>query len=183
MDIYTRKSWWKWWLAFFGLIIIAISAYFTIYLTQKLSEEERVKVEQFVFAQELLQKENTKAAKRDSIHQANGTQDNCPSTELSLHLNILQGNTTIPVILENQLGGIDAHVNFNENADIEEELRKMKESGQQPIEAAEGVNIYFKKSRLLQLLEIFPFVQLLLITFFIGLGSVSYTHLTLPTKA
>lgn len=170
MDIYTRKSWWKWWLAFFGLIIIAISAYFTIYLTQKLSEEERVKVEQFVFAQELLQKENTKAAKRDSIHQANGTQDNCPSTELSLHLNILQGNTTIPVILENQLGGIDAHVNFNENADIEEELRKMKESGQQPIEAAEGVNIYFKKSRLLQLLEIFPFVQLLLITFFIGLG-------------
>ena len=152
MDIYTRKSWWKWWLALFGVIIIAISAYFTIYLTQKLSEEERHKVEQYA----LVLKQQS-----DPSFETN---------DFSLHLKITGENTTIPVILENQLGGIDGHVNFDEDADIEKELKAIKESGQEPIEAAEGVNIYFKKSRLLRLLEIFPFIQLLLISFFIGLG-------------
>ncbi len=153
MDIYTRKSWWKWWLAFFGVIIIATSAYFTIYLTKKLSEEEQKKVEQWALAQEKIA---TLPLESDE--------------DLTLYLEILQSNTTIPVIIENQLGGVDAHVNFDENVIIEEELKKIKETGQEPIEGVEGVNLYFKKSRLLRLLEIFPFIQLLLISFFIGLG-------------
>ena len=164
MDIYTRKSWWKWWLALFGIIIIAISSYFTIYLTQKLSEEERTKVEQYVLAQELMQKTFENPSEIDS------SKLDCPEPDVTLHLSVLTGNTTIPVILENQLGGIDDHINFDENADIEAELKAIKDSGQKPIEGVEGVNIYFKKSRLLRLLEIFPFIQLLLITFFVGLG-------------
>jgi len=153
MDIYTRKSWWKWWLALFGIIIIGISAYFTVYLTQKLSKEERNKVAQWALAQEKM-----------NVLPLN------PDEDVTLYLEIMQSNTTIPVILENQLGGIDAHDNFDEGVNIEAELKKIKESGQQPIESAEGVSIYFKKSKLLQLLEFFPFIQLLLISFFIGLG-------------
>ncbi len=152
MDIYTRKSWWKWWLALFGIIIIGISAYFTVYLTQKLSEEERKKVEQYALV--LKQQSDLEFE----------------TSDFTLHLKITGDNTTIPVILENQLGGIDGHINFDENVDIEEELKQIKKSGQKPIAGAEGVNIYFKKSRLLQLLEFFPFLQLLLIAFFIGLG-------------
>lgn len=153
MDIYTRKSWWKWWLALFGIVIIAVSAYFTIYLTQKLSIEERNKVEQWALAQEKIT-----TLPLDS------------EEDLTLYLEILQSNSTIPVIIENQLGGIDDHVNFDENVDIDNELKQIKESGIEPIEGVEGVNIYFKKSRLLRLLEMFPFIQLLLISFFIGMG-------------
>ncbi len=152
MDIYTRKSWWKWWLALFGIIIIGISVYFTLFLTQKLSEEERKKVEQYALV--LKQQSDLEFE----------------TSDFTLHLKITADNTTIPVILENQLGGIDGHINFDENVDIEEELKQIKQSGQKPIAGAEGVNIYFKKSRLLQLLEFFPFLQLLLISFFIGLG-------------
>ncbi|RMF23584.1 MAG: two-component sensor histidine kinase, partial [Bacteroidetes bacterium] len=45
MDIYARKSRWKWYLALGGLLIIAVSVVFTKYLTDKLAEEERKKVE------------------------------------------------------------------------------------------------------------------------------------------
>jgi len=157
MDIYTRKSWWKWWLALFGIIIIGISAYFTVYLTQKLSEEERNKVAQWALAQK-------------KINDLPLTSDE----DVTLYLEILQSNTTIPVILESQLGDINAAVNFDghdEDLDyLAKELEAIKASGQKPIAGAEGVSIYFKKSRLLQLLEFFPFIQLLLISFFIGLG-------------
>ncbi len=157
MDIYTRKSWWKWWLALFGIIIIGISAYFTLYLTQKLSEEERNKVAQWALAQEKI---NTIPLDSEE--------------DMTLYLEIMQSNTTIPVILESQMGDINGAINFDgydEDLDyLAKELEAIKKSGQKPIEGAEGVSIYFKKSKLLQLLEIFPFIQLLFISFFIGLG-------------
>lgn len=147
-------------LAALAVGIIGISAVFTAYLTQKLAEEERNKVEQYVFAH-----------KQISDPEMDG--------DLSLHLQILNSNTTIPVIIENNTGEIDAAVNFGENdSDFEylkEELKKMKASGLKPLKSAEGVNIYYKKSRLLELLELFPIVQLILISFFIFVGYLSFS--------
>ncbi len=168
MDIYTKKSRWKWWLAILAIIIIGISAVFTIQLTQKLAVEERLKVEQWAMAQKELNENIAQAAL-----------DSCEA-DFTIHLKILQDNTTIPVILENEFtGSIDAAVNFGENdADQEflrKELDKIKATGQEPIPGVEGVNIYFKKSRLLYLLEIFPWIQLLLISFFIGIGYLTFS--------
>ena len=160
MDIYTQKSRWKWLLAAMAVAIIAISAVFTIYLTDKLAEEERKKVEQYAFAQ---------------------TQITDPEVEgdLSLHLQILNSNSTIPVIIENSSGEIDAAVNFSENDPtsdyLKNELKKLKANGSVPIEAVEGVKIYYKKSNLLRLLELFPIVQLVLISFFILVGYLSFS--------
>ena len=46
MDIYKRKSRWKWYLAAAGAVIVLISMFYTKYLTDRLEEEELKKVEQ-----------------------------------------------------------------------------------------------------------------------------------------
>lgn len=173
MDIYARKSRWKWYLAVAGLVIVAISVLFTNYLTSKLAREEQNKVEQWVFA--LSQVNSTDSMLTDN---ADVLEDNCDYT---LHYLILQANTTIPVILENDRGGIDAAVNFGTEKDqdqafLKEELAAMKRSGVKPLEGVEGVKIYFKKSRLLQLLELFPILQLILIAVFIGVGYLAFSN-------
>ncbi|HMG15502.1 MAG TPA: hypothetical protein VK590_08655, partial [Saprospiraceae bacterium] len=45
MDLYTKKSRWKIYLALAGLVIIAISMVYTMYLAQQLASGERTKVE------------------------------------------------------------------------------------------------------------------------------------------
>ena len=52
MDIYERKSKWKWYLAIAGVIIVIISMLYTNYLTSNLAAEEKKNVEIWIMAQE-----------------------------------------------------------------------------------------------------------------------------------
>ena len=87
MDIYSKKSRWKIYLAIGGIIIVAISMAFTNHLANKLAQEERKKAENWLVALE---------------RTASAGLDNCDYT---LHQKILESNTTIPVILVNDRGG------------------------------------------------------------------------------
>ncbi|MEZ5055623.1 MAG: hypothetical protein R2879_01165 [Saprospiraceae bacterium] len=89
MSIYRQKSNWKIYLAIAGIFIVAFSAWFTFNVTQKLAIEEQNKVEQWAFA----------------LNQLDTSLDDCDYT---IHQKIISSNTTIPVILENLDGGIDA---------------------------------------------------------------------------
>ncbi|HMR43787.1 MAG TPA: HAMP domain-containing sensor histidine kinase [Saprospiraceae bacterium] len=163
MELYAKKSRWKWYLAIAGVVIVAISMVFTQYLTSKLSQEERNKVALWAMA----------------IEQINDPE--LPlDYDLTLHLQIQQTNTTIPIILVNDRGGIDDAINFGPEKDtsktfLKKELEKLKASGIEPIEAAEGVKVYYKKSELLRLLEIFPIFQLALISIFIMVGYFAFS--------
>lgn len=161
MSIYREKSKWKVYLAIAAVLIVGFSAYFTYDVTQKLAQEEQNKVEQWAFA----------------IRQFSSGLDSCDYT---LHLKILSSNTTIPVILENLNGGVDAAINFGEEKDNDEEFLKkelveLKASGAEPILGVEGVKIYYKKSRLLRMLELFPFIQFFLISAFVWFGYVAFS--------
>lgn len=161
MSIYRQKSKWKFYLAIAAIVIVGFSAYFTFNVTQKLAQEEQNKVEQWAFA----------------MRQFSSSLDSCDYT---LHLKILSSNTTIPVILENLDGGIDAAINFGEEEDYDEdflkkELEALKAGGAEPILGVEGVKIYYKKSNLLRMLEIFPFIQFLLISAFVWFGYVAFS--------
>ena len=161
MSIYRQKSNWKIYLAIAGIFIVAFSAWFTFNVTQKLAIEEQNKVEQWAFA----------------LNQLDSSLDDCDYT---LHQKIISSNTTIPVILENLDGGIDAAINFGEEKDYDKEylkgeLESIKAKGTQPIQGAEGVKIYYKKSRLLRMLEIFPFIQFILGSIFVWFGYVAFS--------
>lgn len=161
MDIYSKKDRWKIYLGIGGALIIAISLFYTNYLAQKLGQEERRKVESWVLAQE----------------QLNDTTKNL--TDLTLHLQVLESNKTIPVILVNDRGGIDFAANFPNGLDTSEtflleEVEKLQSGGFQPIQGF-AYQVYYKESTLLRQLRFFPFIQLLLIAGFVFLGYLGFS--------
>jgi two-component sensor histidine kinase len=160
MDIYSRKSLWKIYLAVAGVIIMLISLWYTNFLSNKLAEGERYRVQNYLLAQEQLN---------------NDTED---IGDLSLQLEILQNNKTIPVILTDERGNVLEGVNFgSRNQDkkyLSELAKKMEKNGFKPIINSLGNKVYYRESKVLQQLKFFPLIQLILIAAFIGLGYVGF---------
>jgi len=158
MDIYTRKSRWKIYLAIAGIIIVAISMVYTNYLTNRFAEEERTKAKIWVQALEAIPKADI----------------NC---ELTLHQMILTSNTTIPVIAVNERGRIDEGfaINVRDTSQLflQKEVERMREDGVPPIKTP-AHTIYYEESILLQQLKYFPLVQLILIAAFVGFGYMGF---------
>ena len=155
----TRKSRWKIYLAIVGAIIVAITMLYTNFLSQRLAEEERRKVETWVMAQTTI---NSLDEEEDGY------------CDYSLHLNILQSNTSIPVIVVNDRGGIDWGLNFGPELDeddvfLKEQVAELRKEGFEPIQGF-AYSIYYKESKILQQLRFFPFIQLFLIAGFIIFG-------------
>jgi len=159
MDIYDKKSRWKWYLAFAGVIIIAISMVYTSYVANKLAKEERKNVENWGIA----------------LGEINSGED----PEFVLHSKIMEGNTTIPLILVGETGKVEGSKNFSDEKEedfefLEAELARMKAAEVEPIVV--GVQkIYAKPSRLIQLLKYFPIVQIILIAAFIAFGYLGFS--------
>jgi signal transduction histidine kinase len=167
MDIYNRKSRWKIYLAIAGAIIVAISMAYTTYLSNKLAEEERHKAALYVMAQERLNN-------LDEISAI--INDSCPQPDLTLHLNILQANNTIPVIAVNDRGRVDFSVNTSDTSQayLLQEVARMEADGFEPIQST-AHRIYYKESTLLRQLRYFPFVQFVLIAAFVGFGYLGFS--------
>ena len=84
-----------------AVIIAVTSLLVSHFLVKDLSVEERKKME--VWAQ--------------ALHALNHADEN---TDLSLVLDVMQGNTTIPVIVMNDKGGIDDYRNIEDTLNIEQ---------------------------------------------------------------
>ena len=162
MDIYTRKSRWKIYLAISGIVIVTISMVYTNYLTSKLAAEEKVKAELWVKAME-------------DLHDFNDDEEASLYCDVTLHTEILKSNTTIPVIVVNERGGIYESINVRDTskAALLSEVEEMKASGFEPIQGYANF-IYYKESNLLRQLRYFPLVQLLLIAAFVGFGYMGF---------
>ena len=167
MDIYNRKSRWKIYLGIAGAVIVAISMAYTTYLSNKLAEEERHKAALYVMAQERLNNLDEIAAIIN---------DSCPQPDLTLHLNILQANNTIPVIAINDRGRVDFSVNTRDTSQsyLLDEVTRMQADGFEPIQST-AHKIYFKESTLLRQLRYFPFVQFILIAAFVAFGYMGFS--------
>ncbi|MCB0637391.1 MAG: HAMP domain-containing histidine kinase [Lewinella sp.] len=161
MDIYTRKSRWKIYLALVGLAIVVISILYTGYLARRLALVEQNNVRFYVMAQEDINDMDDEAF------------EYCDPT---LQLEILTSNTTIPVLITNERGGIDWYANWPDSTDsfLQQQLDRLKDAGVEPIPSAFGTNIYFDESTVLKQLRFFPVVQFLLIGAFIVFGYVGF---------
>ncbi len=131
-----------------AVIIVVVSTIFTNRLAEKLSVEETKKVEIWAEAtrQLLLADE---------------------STDVNFLLNIIEGNTTIPVIMTDEDDNMLSHRNIKtpknkEDEFLENEIIKFK-NARQPITFSLDDNskqfIYYDESSLLKQLHVFPYVQ------------------------
>jgi hypothetical protein len=158
MDIYSKKSTWKIYLAIAGIVIVILSLLYTNYLTQKLAEGERNYVAIWGEAMQVI---------------ANSDEN----VDLTLPTRIINGNTTIPVILVNLQGRIDFNRNFGDDSDsyLAKQVKKMDKKGFKPIDIPGFGKLYYQESNTLRLLRYFPFVQLVLISAFIAFGYLGFS--------
>jgi len=175
MDIYERKSKWKWYLGIAGIIIVIISMLYTNYLTSNLAAEEKKNVELWIMSQE---------RQREMMED-----DSTFSKDYTLHNYITISNTTIPLILVNDAGIIENARNYpevedNEGLIVEEKLKTLipimeslkKEGRELKLETDHFAQyVYYGQSKNLTLLQYFPLVQFLLIAGFIAFGYFSFS--------
>ncbi len=167
MDIYKKKSIWKIYLAIAGIAIVAISMFYTKYLTDKLAEEEKKKVEQLKTAYDMLS------------YSAGDEGSDCDFTFQGEFFN---SNTSVPVILLGPDGFMEGK-NYGEKLDtntafLQQKVETLKKNGQQPkvISSPIGeIYLYFEHSRILTLLTYYPFIQLILIAAFITFGYLGFS--------
>lgn len=144
-----------------GVVILLISIFYTNYLSKELAEGEQYRVENFVLAQGQISDPDKQFE------------------DLSLQLQILERNTTIPVFVTDENNKVLFHANFSETINNEQEyfsaiIPKMEKNGFQPINS-DGNKIYYQESTLLRQLRYFPLIQLILIAAFVALGYINFS--------
>ena len=163
MDIYARKSRWKLYLALLGLAIVVISMFYTSYLARRLAVVEQNNARFWVMAQQDLNDMDDEM----SLY-----------CDVTLQQEILTSNSTIPVLIVNEKGGIDDAVNWGDGLDtnynyLKKQLEQLREAGIEPIQSF-GVELYFGESRILQQLRFFPVVQFMLFGAFMLFGYIGF---------
>jgi len=113
MNIYSQKQRWKIVLIFAALLIVVISLWYTNHLVKKIADEERAKIELWAkavqkkaklvrFTSELFEKIKLEERKKAELYaEATKRLASADMNDLTFILNVIQSNTTVPVILTN----------------------------------------------------------------------------------
>jgi nitrogen-specific signal transduction histidine kinase len=145
-----------------AIVIAVASVWVTNVLVDKLKEEERKKIETLAEAIAL----NLRSTAEDSDAFSDFNQ---------FLLKITEGNTTIPVIISDDLGEILDYRNFNTPESNSDEFLKKKikdfakkhERIAAKIDSDFSVYLYYDDSTILKQLQLFPFVQMSVVFIFI----------------
>lgn len=165
MEPNSQRSHWKIYLAIAGIVILLISLVYTTYLAQRLREGER-----------------NKALLLFNAYQTFQTAD--PEADLTLQLSIFESNQDIPIIVATESGQVLYGKNFGLDLDtnmvfLQDRLAHLKLKGPEPISISDESAkefIYYQNSKLHELLTYFPFLQLLLLGAFVGIGYISINN-------
>ena len=167
MDIYLKRKRGKILLLIIAIFIGVSSLLYTNWLTDKMAQEERKKVELWAEAtQELIDA---------SIEVTSPEMERLNTNYLNFLTLVATQNTTIPIIIVEKDGSfnIDANIKYNEDRReeaLERELKKMKDRVEPiPIELSEDNTqlLYYSESSILRNLRYYPFIQLFVIIVFI----------------
>jgi len=129
-----------------AVIIAVVSLLVSHYLVRDLQREERAKME-------------TWAEALQALNNADET------TDLTLVLNVIQSNNTIPVIVVNGEGGIDDYRNISDTLRIGDYARRMMQAGD-TIRIG-GQLVCYDESTMLKRLTQWPYVQLGIVMIFV----------------
>ena len=129
-----------------AVMIAVASLLVSHFLVRDLSKEERHRME--VWAQAL-----------HALNEADET------TDLSLVLNVMEGNNTIPVIVVNSEGGIDDYRNIEDTTSIEQYAKRMIQSGDTI--RIDRQLVCYDESIMLKRLQAWPYVQLGIVLIFV----------------
>ena len=169
INIYSTRKNWKIVLFIFAAIICLASLTYTNKLVSDLDIEERKKIELWAEATNQL------------VNSGMGPTNNILASR------IMQENTTIPIILTNEVGEIIGNRNLpkrpNQEAFLQKQLVIMSEQ-HEPIIIEAKMNgqviltqyLYYKDSYILSQLRFYPLLQLVVIFLFIGVAYLAFNR-------
>ena len=129
-----------------AVVIAVVSLLVSHFLVRDLQAEERAKMETWA----------------EALHALNTADE---TTDLTLVLNVIQSNNTIPVIVVNSEGGIDDFRNISDTLHIETYARRMMQAGDTI--RIEGQLVCYDESTMLKRLTQWPYVQLGIVMIFV----------------
>ncbi len=169
MELYVTKQRWKFILLLAAIGIGFLSLFITNNLVEELSQEERKKIELWA----------------EAIRQLSEI-DNFEDTlqNYSMVLQVIDNNTTVPVILTDENGKVIAYRNIDYSTfDTEKELQSTLTdmmASKEPIEVklSEELShrLYYKDSSTLMRLNYYPYIQLSIIILFIGVSYYTFSQ-------
>jgi len=169
LEIYLVKQRWKALLLVVAVIIGFASLYITNSLVKDLSLEERKKIELWA-----------KAIRE--ISNINNLADS--SQNFAIVLDVLENNTTVPVLLTDEDDNILSHINVKpsrvETREGAQRLLSQMKSSKEPIvvtliDGSKNI-VYYKDSTTLVKLTYYPYVQLFVIILFIVASYYAFSH-------
>jgi len=169
LEIYVVKQRWKALLLVVAVIIGFASLYITNSLVKDLSLEERKKIELWA-----------KAIRE--ISNINNLADS--SQNFAIVLDVLENNTTVPVLLTDEDDNILSHMNVKpsrvETREGAQRLLSQMKSSKEPIvvtliDGSKNI-VYYKDSTTLVKLTYYPYVQLFVIILFIVASYYAFSH-------
>lgn len=167
MNIYARKSRWKWYLAAGGALIVITSLLYTKHLADQLAKRESQQAAQFAEAMRQISR-----------------LDQDLSCDLTLPARIISDNTTIPVIVLNEYRRIELYRNLSSTdslspQELQQALARMVEQGADtiPVRVPPDIDklVIYSHSNLLSLLRWYPYIQMFLIAAFIAFGYLGFS--------
>lgn len=169
MEVYVVKQRWKALLLVVAVLIGFASLYITNSLVKDLSLEERKKIELWAKA----------------IREISNITDLADSSQnFAIVLEVLENNTTVPVLLTDENDSILSHMNIRPSRlqtqeDAQRMLSQMK-SSKEPIvvtliDGSKNI-VYYKDSTTLVKLTYYPYVQLIVIILFIIASYYAFSH-------
>lgn len=169
MDIYLKRKRGKILLLLVAVLIGVASLLYTNWLTEKMANEERKKVELWAEATRRLASSGIQNSSEANVEDLN-------TAYLTLIQLILEQNTTIPVLIVEPGGDFNykANISFKEDREeqvLSKELEKMKDHSPPiriDLSEEDYLLLYYRESNLLQNLRYYPFVQLFVIMVFIA---------------
>lgn len=169
INIYSTRKNWKIILFIFATIICLASLTYTNRLVSDLDTEERKKIELWAEATNQL------------VNSGMGPTNNILASR------IMQENTTIPIILTNEVGQIIGNRNLpqraNQEAFLQKQLSIMMEQ-HEPIIIEAKMNkqviltqyLYYKDSYILSQLRFYPLLQLVVIFLYVGIAYLAFNR-------
>ena len=169
INIYNSRKNWKIILFVFATIICIVSLSITNKLVSDLDKEERKKIELWAEATNQL------------VNSGMGPNNNILASR------IMQENTTIPIILTNEVGEIIGNRNLPQRPKQEAFLKKQLEimmEQHEPIIIEAKMNkqviltqyLYYKDSYILSQLRFYPLLQLVVIFLYIGVAYLAFSR-------
>jgi sensor histidine kinase YesM len=175
LDIYLKRKRRKLLLLIIAILIGFGSLYYTNWLTEKMAQEERNKVE--------LWAEATKGMAGAFIESQSHEMEQLNTNYLNFLNLVISQNNSIPIIIIEKDGSfnIDKNITYHPEKRIQiltKELEKMKNYSEPiPIELSED-NIhflYFRESTILRNLRYYPFIQLFVVLIFIVVAYLAFS--------